>query len=300
MVREAHDLKGAASVLEAAGCTVQRHRLEEGVWDESGGLYVLPVWVVSDPSDVIEGEDVTMGDVHGDADGDVTEAEEEGADGDGEGDFEGKEGAREGGVLTEKMMGDEEGQKGKGKQVVAAPRDPVKVRARLSDRGTDVVVLVDKDENVKVVVQRILEEAGVSSSLVLVCGCILWRKTDKRCYDRSQQIQESDLHIWARCCRKQPLLPRRVGSLDTSSMPWSSDDLSSSHYLADCKILSGTLSLKSSVNVLPRLHHRYDGQNKQTGHSAAMIRQDPPPKSDLNWHIDNESASIDGPSLCLR
>jgi len=133
------------------------------------------------------------------------------------------------------MMEEEEGQKGKGKQVVAAPRDPVKVRARLSDRGTDVVVLVDKDENVKVVVQRILEEAGVSSYTgfhTLACA-----ETNNCSHDRFQPIPESDWRIWARCSRKQPLLPHKVGSQAMSSMPWSFDGAMSQQCSAYCELL---------------------------------------------------------------
>jgi hypothetical protein len=167
------DLKAAASVLEAAGCTVQRGRLEEGVWDDRGGLYALPEWVVSDPSDVID--DAEMGGMTGvatapehDNDGDVTEAEDEAAYGE-DGEFEGKE--AEGGsdmVMREKMAAGEAGEvKGKGKEAVVPPalKDPVKIKVRLSDRGTDVVVLVDREESVKGVVKRILEEAEVSMTL---------------------------------------------------------------------------------------------------------------------------------------
>lgn len=76
MGRDQGDWRGAGSFIEAAGCSVQRGRLEEGVWDERGSFYAVPVWCCSAPVDVIgEGEEEQEeGEKEGD--GDVTEADE--------------------------------------------------------------------------------------------------------------------------------------------------------------------------------------------------------------------------------
>lgn len=212
------DLKAAASVLEAAGCTVQRGRLEEGVWDDRGGLYALPEWVVSDPSDVLEDEGGTgavgVGAEH-DGDGDVTEAEDElGADGE-EGEFEGKEAEGASEMVVREKVGAADGAevKGKGKEAVVL-RDPVKIKVRLSDRGTDVVVVVDREESVRGVVRRILEEAEVS---LWEDGVgVRWMLMEYSCRRRVK----SGLCIWARCSRRMCRQPRRDGTLDMSLTRW--------------------------------------------------------------------------------
>jgi len=164
MGRDQGDWRGAGSFIEAAGCSVQRNRLEEGVWDEKGVFYAVPVWCCSAPVDVVaEGEEVDEGEKEGERDGDVTEAEGE------EDTSKGLVGIQdvEGDVADEKVvvLGSQETGKGKGKErssLPAKPKDPIKIKARLSDRGTDVVVLVDKEDAVKLVVRRLVEEADVS------------------------------------------------------------------------------------------------------------------------------------------
>jgi len=171
MGRDQGDWRGAGSFLEAAGCSVSRGRLEEGVWDERGGFYAVPAWVCSAPGDVVDdcGEEVEKERGDGDGDGDVTEAEGE-EDAAKKGYVGLHEGGGDGDVADEKaaVLGSQEAGKGKGKErssataAAAKPKDPIKIRARLSDRGTDVVVLVDKEDAVKLVVRKLVEEAEVS------------------------------------------------------------------------------------------------------------------------------------------
>jgi len=172
MGRDQGDWRGAGSFIEAAGCSVQRGRLEEGVWDEKGVFYAVPIWCCSAPVDVVgEGEEEEKAEV---GDGDVTEAEGE------EDTSKGLVGIQdvEGDVADEKVavLGGQEVGKGKGKErssLPAKPKDPIKIKARLSDRGTDVVVLVDKEDAVKLVVRKLVEEADVSlayDALLIVQG----------------------------------------------------------------------------------------------------------------------------------
>lgn len=187
MGRDGGDWRGAGSVLEAAGCSVSRGRLEEGVWDERGALYPVPVWVCSAPMDVAQdvvterqGQAGVLGVGGGDGEGEVTEGEDE-VEGGVVGEKGGLAGVHDGGggivMAGEKekvaVLGMQEAGKGKGKERssgVAKPKDPIKIRARLSDRGTDVVVLVDKEDSVKSVVRKLVDEADVSFFL-LSCFC---------------------------------------------------------------------------------------------------------------------------------
>ena len=146
------DLQGAQAVLDAAGVTCPTGRLGDGVWDEHGQLYKLPRWVLSDPVNVVEGGD------HEDEDEDVDAlAAEEGEDDD-------EEGKEEYLSDTEEK---EKVEKGKGRVLKADAEDSLKIKARLSDRGTDVIVLVNKSANVKTLIKSVKEEAEVSLSLLL-------------------------------------------------------------------------------------------------------------------------------------
>ena len=127
----------AQSIVDAAGITVPTGDLKNGVYDEAGNLYQLPEHVISDPENIIvDREDILKGEGESK---DVTDDDEE-----------------------EMERKREE----KGKQVLKSG-DLVKVRCRLSDRGgPDVVVCVGKDQSVRVLVRRVVEEANVSFSCV--------------------------------------------------------------------------------------------------------------------------------------
>ncbi|KAI4267883.1 MAG: hypothetical protein LQ337_008142 [Flavoplaca oasis] len=118
------DVATAQGILDAVGVTVPTGDLVQGAYDEMGGLYVLPAWVVAEPEVVVdelgeEGKELVV---------------EENTTGE-----KGKEIAAEGGRGIEGM---------------------VRVRARLSDRGgPDVVVLMGKEDSVGVVARRVMEQA---------------------------------------------------------------------------------------------------------------------------------------------
>lgn len=114
-------------------------RLGEGVWDERGILYKLPRWVTSDPVNIVEDGEEDGGARVGVDDEDEDEIKEEGS--------EGEE------VAMEKK-GEEKG-KGRG-------GDMIKVKTRLSDRGTDVLLEVDEKANVRSLVRKLCDEAEVS------------------------------------------------------------------------------------------------------------------------------------------
>ncbi|KAL8800441.1 MAG: hypothetical protein Q9182_005194, partial [Xanthomendoza sp. 2 TL-2023] len=130
------DVATAQGIVDAVGVTVPTGDLVEGAFDERGGLYVLPGWVVGEPEGLVP-----------------EEVEEEG-------------GEERGGVF-----GDEDGREEKGKEVLdtgVVAGGTVRVRARLSDRGgPDVVVLVGQDERVGTLGRRVAEEAKVKPSPLL-------------------------------------------------------------------------------------------------------------------------------------
>ncbi|MCJ1252539.1 hypothetical protein MMC24_000345 [Lignoscripta atroalba] len=126
------DTQTAQGVLDAAGVTLPTGDLNNGAYDEMGNFYQMPEQIISDPVNVVS-QDIGVK-------GESLESDTEEMD---EDDIERR---RE--------------EKGKG---VLKSVDTVKVKARLSDRGgPDVVILLAKDQNVRVLVRRIQDEAGVS------------------------------------------------------------------------------------------------------------------------------------------
>ncbi|KAJ9667575.1 hypothetical protein H2201_002444 [Coniosporium apollinis] len=132
---QAGQVGSAQGVLDAAGCTCPTGEVwRGGVWDEMGGLYEVPDWVVVMPVEVVEEE------------------------GEGEGEVEVVEEDKSGG--SEEEVGGRE--KGKARAVEVEAGEVVRVRARLSDRGTDVLVKVGKGERVGGVLGRIREAVDIS------------------------------------------------------------------------------------------------------------------------------------------
>ncbi|KAH7028349.1 hypothetical protein B0J12DRAFT_584166, partial [Macrophomina phaseolina] len=115
------DVASAQGVLDAAGATCPTGEVWRGVFDEWGTEYRVPEWVVVEPVGVVE-DDEGEGDGYGEEDGEQSLAEE----------------------------------KGKGKM-----GEIVKLKARLSDRGSDVVVEVGMEERVSSVIAKIAETAQV-------------------------------------------------------------------------------------------------------------------------------------------
>lgn len=132
------DLSGAQALLDAVGATCPSGRVafdrrsggrKGGVFDALGVLYEIPGWVVGDPEDLIEEEK------------EVVDDEED----------------------EEAVPRREEKGKGRAEEV----GEIIRVRARLSDRGTDVLISVGKEQKVAVLVRTVQEEAGVSGKVKL-------------------------------------------------------------------------------------------------------------------------------------
>lgn len=124
LVRDEHDVATAQGVLDASGITVPRGRLEDGAWDEQGQLYRLEPWVVSDPGDLVEDEEDVEDDTK-DTSGMAVERP------------------------TQAVAG-------------ATSQGPLKIRCRLSDRGTDLIVPFDRTRKAKALSMAISTEAQVS------------------------------------------------------------------------------------------------------------------------------------------
>lgn len=128
------DVREAQGILDASAITLPTGDLINGAYDEAGNLYQLPEHIISDPENVAVGSQddvktITMP---------INLTDDEDAE---------AESRRE--------------EKGKG---VLKSEDIVKVKARLSDRGgPDLVVAIGKEQNVRVLVRKIQEEANVSN-----------------------------------------------------------------------------------------------------------------------------------------
>lgn len=125
-----------------------RDRVRGGLYDDRGEPYELPAWVVSDPEDIVEGEEKEL------------DGEEGGEAGIGS--------TGEPGAAARELRRDE---KGKGR--AADLGDIVQVRARLSDRGTDVVVSVGTKERVAIIVTKIREQLGLKRVRLVYLGHVL-------------------------------------------------------------------------------------------------------------------------------
>jgi hypothetical protein len=130
------DLKAAQTILDATGATcptgkicVERRRggqKKGGVYDDKGLLYEIPGWVVSDPEDLVA-EPIEGKEIHEESEDEID---------------------TEKGVVMEEKIG-----------------ETVSVRARLSDRGTDVVVEMGTNQKVSVLVKKVQEKAGIEQKI---------------------------------------------------------------------------------------------------------------------------------------
>lgn len=146
------DLAGAQGVLDAVNASCPngrvaggrgRDRLKGGIYDERGQLYDIPGWVLADPEDMTEDEE---------KDPDAADDGDESADD----------------IVARERRRDEKG-KGRAEDI----GEEVRVRARLSDRGTDVVATVGTKQKVAVLVRRIQEQAGNKRIRLAYLGKIL-------------------------------------------------------------------------------------------------------------------------------
>jgi hypothetical protein len=133
------DLSAAQTILDASGATcptgkfcVERRRggqKKGGVYDDKGLLYEIPGWVVSDPEDLVAEPEIEGKDINEESEDEI-DAEK--------------------GVVCEEKIG-----------------ELVSVRARLSDRGTDVVVEMGTNQKVSVLVKKVQEKAGIEQKVKL-------------------------------------------------------------------------------------------------------------------------------------
>ncbi|KAJ9609420.1 hypothetical protein H2200_005747 [Cladophialophora chaetospira] len=149
------DLADAQGILDAMSVTLPTGKLDEGAYDENGNLYKIPQAVISDPTDIIE--DLNDGDtqtVTDPSDLDVIAAKLE---------------AAEGSSPSERKPDptEEKSRAAKGKTAV---RDAVKVRCRLSDRGSpecDVTVVLGRSEKVALLAGRVEVERDIPTKAKL-------------------------------------------------------------------------------------------------------------------------------------
>lgn len=149
------DFGTAQSIIDAAGVTVPTGDLCQGCYDEQGVLYRLPRCIVSDPDNIVvdsgedgstDGEDVDVGfEVDDRKDfGDEVESGDE--------------------LIAE----DGESERRRDEKGKTSERDLIRVKARLSDRdGEDLVVTVNKAQNVGFLARKVQQEVGVSLHISL-------------------------------------------------------------------------------------------------------------------------------------
>lgn len=124
----------AQQILDAAGLTVPTGYLHRGIYDSLGSHYLVPDYIISDPSNLVD-----------------TPSGVDGAGGD-------ERSGKSSSELDEEELLRRREEKGK---AVISPMDMISVRARLSDTSGDLKVSISKNDSVRLVSQRILEEAGV-------------------------------------------------------------------------------------------------------------------------------------------
>ena len=125
------EIETAQGILDASGITVPTGDLKNGAYDEAGNFYQMPEHMVSDPENLMPEEKSPTAAAS-------TEAEE----------------------TDEDELERRREEKGK---AVLKSGESIKVKARLSDRGgPDIVVELSKDQNVRVLIRRIQDEAVVS------------------------------------------------------------------------------------------------------------------------------------------
>lgn len=159
-----NDIQTAQGILDASVITVPTGDLINGAYDEIGNYYQMPEHMISDPENLMPEEK-----------GAAAEAANEDRNDDEDTDEEELERRRE--------------EKGK---AVLKSGESIKVKARLSDRGgRDVVITLAKDQNVRVLVRRIQDEAGVRISLEAP-------DLSADAISRFLAKERSRLHIWVR------------------------------------------------------------------------------------------------------
>ncbi|EXJ58991.1 hypothetical protein A1O7_06422 [Cladophialophora yegresii CBS 114405] len=149
------DLADAQGILTAMSVTLPTGKLEDGAYDEHGNLYKIPEAVISDPDDVVEDmNDIDSQTVTGASDLDAIAAKLEATNTGG------------GDPLNHGKQNSAAEAKAKALKGKTAVRDAVKVRCRLSDRGSpecDVTVVLGRSERVALLSDRIGVERDIPS-----------------------------------------------------------------------------------------------------------------------------------------
>ncbi|KAL4809543.1 hypothetical protein BDV18DRAFT_132288 [Aspergillus unguis] len=190
---QSEDYATAQSIIDAAGVTVPTGDLCQGVYDEQGVLYRLPRCIVSDPDNIVEG----VGDGDGsertgtDDDGEASGSDEEVDVGfeteadshahEGEHDTDAKtgfgigigEGVESGDELigttatgarmkSEERFIERERERRRDEKGKTSERDLIRVKARLSDRdGEDVIIAMKKTQHVSFLARKLQQEVGL-------------------------------------------------------------------------------------------------------------------------------------------
>lgn len=132
---EGGDLVTAQEILRAGGITVPTGNLAEGAFDQSGQRYDVPPYCCSLPTNVIEVLDEELSNEKN------TKVEFDGTSQD---------------DVELEQWGDT-----KGKTPALARGGKKKLRARLSDKGKDLIVRFDDEDTVRVISRKIIEQAGL-------------------------------------------------------------------------------------------------------------------------------------------
>jgi len=120
-----------------------RKREKGGLYDERGELYDIPAWVLTDPEDVVEDEEK-------DAEGGAVD------------------GAEDGGDAGSTAPAQPREEKGKGRAEDLG--ELIRLRARLSDRGTDILVSVGTKQKIADIVRLIKEKIGKKHLRLMYLG----------------------------------------------------------------------------------------------------------------------------------
>ncbi|KAK7740413.1 hypothetical protein SLS62_011130 [Diatrype stigma] len=146
--REDESLATAQTILSAAEVTLPTGDLANGAYDALGNYYALPEWIVSDPANVAEDSGARS------------------AAGAGNGTDNANPNDDDNDLVDEDAALRRREEKGK---AVANVRNMVKVCARLSENGRDVIVRASAEESVRSVARKVVEDSGVSWFLSFRC-----------------------------------------------------------------------------------------------------------------------------------
>jgi hypothetical protein len=171
----AGNVSEAQAILDALGATCPTGKIARGsrknggggrsgskggLYDERGEMYDIPPWVVVDPEDVVEDEDDEEKDVEAGA---PVEPDDNGEDEDGEDTDDPAAVARR------------RDEKGKGR--AEDPGEIVQLRARLSDRGTDITISIGMKQKISDIVRSIRQRIGDKRVRLMYLGKALDERT---------------------------------------------------------------------------------------------------------------------------